>query len=121
MLQMNINSEKILKVSNISLLLVLIVFNFLNFLDKFTTYFAMRLGFMEISDSAFYYFSTYGILQGVLIRFFVVMICSILIYFALTKSLKFLSVRIPILLGYIYVTINYLLGVISNVYYLVRY
>ena len=117
---MNFNSEKNLKISKISLLSVLVVFNVLNFLDKLTTYFAMKLGFMEMNSIAEVMYNS-GIIQGALIRFFVAMIFSIIIYVTLVKSLKFLFVHIPALLGYAYVTVNYLLAVISNVYYLARY
>ena len=118
---MIIDSERILKFSEIALLVSIIVFNVLNFLDKLTTYFGMRMGFIEMNDIASNLFSEYGLLSGILIQFFVAMVGSIAIYFVLVKSLKFLAVHIPIILGYAYITINYLLAVASNVYYLVRY
>lgn len=115
------DSNKILKFSEIALLASVIIFNLLNFLDKLTTYFGMQMGFIEQNNIASNLFYEYGLLQGVLIQFFVAMAGSIIIYFVLIKSLKFLAVRIPMLLGYVYVTINYFLAVVSNVYYLARY
>ena len=116
---MVINSERILKISSILLFGSMIIFNILNFLDKLTTYFGMKLGFIELNSRATYLFENYGLLQGILLQFFVALLGSIFIYFVIVKSLRFLVIQIPILFGYLIITINYLLAVISNIYYLV--
>ena len=118
---MLIDSRKYLRISNISLLFLLIGFNILNFFDKLTTYFGMNFGFVEMNDKASYYFSTIGLSRGIFLQFFVAMIGGIIIYYAMIKFLKLLSIRIPVILGWFYITINYLLAVISNIHYLVVY
>lgn len=115
---MTMNQEGILKFSNIALFTSLVSFNILNFFDKLTTYFGMQRGFIEFNNIASKLFVDYGFLNGILIQFFIAMIGSLVIYFVLIKSLKFLFVRVPVILGYIFVSVNYLFVVISNIYWL---
>lgn len=108
--------------TNILLIFSLLVFNILNFFDKLTTYIAMNLGgFIELNSKAVHYFSTYGLLQGILLQFVVGLIFSILIFYITLKFLKLVYLRIPIIMGYFYVIINYSIAVFGNIYYLMRY
>lgn len=117
------DSQKILKISKVILLISIIIFNVLVLFDSVTTYMAMKadISFIEFNKIASNLFSAYGLTQGILIHFFVGLICSIIIYFVSIKSLEFLLIRIPLILGYIYMIINHLFVVASNVYYLIKY
>ena len=107
-------------VTDIFLIVSLVAFNLLNFFDKITTYVAMNLGgFVEMNSRAVYFFNTLGVPTAITIRFLIASFFSLLIFIVTFKFLKFIYLRIPVIMGYLYVTINYLIAVISNNYYLV--
>mgnify|MGYP001561687074 CR=1 len=83
-------------------LVVLIVFNILNIIDKITTYIGVTNGLGESNQRILYFFNNYGFLSVTIFQILFVLFSSTLIYlsvYKISERLKYFSLAftIPIL------------------------
>jgi len=70
--------------------------NFLNLIDKITTYIGMNAGFLEMNQRAVYFFDMLGVSTALMIRGAVVIIASVMIYAGIKKLSEKMRYAIPI-------------------------
>ena len=109
---MIINKEK----KNFSryLLYVIILFNLLNLIDKVTTYFGLRKGFVESNQITINLITSYGIANAMILQFIMGVIVSFVIYFII-KIFQDYKYTLSTIGGFSYLSVAYFMALINNI------
>lgn len=98
------------------LFFVLVFFNILNIIDKTTTYFGIKNGFVEINSRAAYLFNSLGLVQTLLFQIYVIFTASFLVFLiAIHFSEKIKNIGHFISVPTLLISAIYIVPVINNV------
>ena len=104
-----------MKKSFLSLLVVLVLFNVLNIIDKVTTYIGMNMGFGELNKQVVFLFSQYGLLLTSVLQIVLVIGCSIIFYGLIKKLSERVKIIYPIsIIPLLFLIASYSGAVINN-------
>lgn len=92
------------------LFLFLVIFIFLNVVDKATTYVGMQRGFIELNSKAVYFFNQFGVLSTIIVQMLVVLGSSILLY----KGINKLSEKVKYIHAVVIIPIVFIIGIYTE-------